>query len=523
MDGHLPLPGASTSPYSVLGNYRVIKNLGHGAFGEVKLAQHLPTGCKVAIKILNRRKIRENGMDQKVEREIKISKMLVHPHIIRLYEVIETATDIYMVMEFAERGDLCDYIMMNQRAQEEEARKFFQQIISGVEYCHKYKVVHRDLKADNLLLDSNGNLKIADFGLSNIMLDGHFLKTSCGSPNYAAPEVISGKLYAGPEIDVWSCGVILYALLAGTLPFDDGSFPDLYRKIKGGMYTLPSHLPSGAKELIARMLVVDPIKRITIPEIRQSHWFRANLPCYLAAPLSDVINQMRKINEEILERVIMMGFGKSFLVQSLEEKIHNEGTMSYYLLLDNYNRANSYYSIELEMYQENYSAAMQIGESSQSAARNSLTGILNHQQGISLRPQPQSQSSERWGLGLQFGSHPLQIMAAVLGALQKLNVGWKKIGQYNMKCRWSPTFNGHTSQIQSTSIDTALRDPSQIDIDLNADILAAVVGQNTVKFELQLYKTLLENNYLLDLQRVMGPQLLFLDLCTNFLSQLQII
>ncbi|OWM65262.1 hypothetical protein CDL15_Pgr008852 [Punica granatum] len=608
MERHLPLARASTSGNTVLGNYKIIRNLGHGAFGKVKVARHLPTGCKVAIKILNRRKIREKGMDQKVEREIKISKMLVHPHIIRLYEVIETATDIYVVMEYAERGELFDYIVENRRVQEEEARKFFQQIISGLEYCHKYRVVHRDLKPENLLLDSNGNLKIADFGLSNIMLDGHFLKTSCGSPNYAAPEVISGKLYAGPEIDVWSCGVILYALLAGTLPFDDESLPNLYRKIKiisgleychkyrvvhrdlkpenllldsngnlkiadfglsnimldghflktscgspnyaapevisgklyagpeidvwscgvilyallagtlpfddeslpnlyrkikGGVYTLPSHLPSGAKELIARMLVVDPIKRITIPEIRQHHWFR--------------------IDEEILQRVTMMGFDQNFLIQSLQEKLHNDGTVSYYLLLDNYNRANGYYNIELEMYQENYSAAMQIGESSQSAASDCLTGIPNHHQSISLRPQPQSQSSERWALGLQFGSHPLQIMVVVLSALQKLNVCWKKIGQYNMKCRWSPTFNGHTSQIQAPIKDTALRDPSQIDIDINADILAAIVAQNTVKFELQLYKTLEENNYLLDLQRIMGPQLLFLDLCTNFLSQLQII
>ncbi|XP_031404013.1 SNF1-related protein kinase catalytic subunit alpha KIN10-like isoform X2 [Punica granatum] len=523
MERHLPLARASTSGNTVLGNYKIIRNLGHGAFGKVKVARHLPTGCKVAIKILNRRKIREKGMDQKVEREIKISKMLVHPHIIRLYEVIETATDIYVVMEYAERGELFDYIVENRRVQEEEARKFFQQIISGLEYCHKYRVVHRDLKPENLLLDSNGNLKIADFGLSNIMLDGHFLKTSCGSPNYAAPEVISGKLYAGPEIDVWSCGVILYALLAGTLPFDDESLPNLYRKIKGGVYTLPSHLPSGAKELIARMLVVDPIKRITIPEIRQHHWFRVNLPCYLAAPSLDIINHTRKIDEEILQRVTMMGFDQNFLIQSLQEKLHNDGTVSYYLLLDNYNRANGYYNIELEMYQENYSAAMQIGESSQSAASDCLTGIPNHHQSISLRPQPQSQSSERWALGLQFGSHPLQIMVVVLSALQKLNVCWKKIGQYNMKCRWSPTFNGHTSQIQAPIKDTALRDPSQIDIDINADILAAIVAQNTVKFELQLYKTLEENNYLLDLQRIMGPQLLFLDLCTNFLSQLQII
>lgn len=128
--------------------------------------------------------------------------------------------------------------------------------------------MHRDLKPENLLLDADNNVKIADFGLSNVMEDGDFLRTSCGSPNYAAPEVISGSLYAGPEVDVWSCGVILYALLCGSLPFDDESIPNLFKKIRGGMYSLPSHLSEMARDLIPRMLVVDPMKRITIPEIR---------------------------------------------------------------------------------------------------------------------------------------------------------------------------------------------------------------------------------------------------------------
>ncbi len=134
-------------------------------------------------------------------------------------------------------------------------------------------VVHRDLKPENLLLDSRGNIKLADFGLSNIMRDGHLLKTSCGSPNYAAPEVISGKLYAGTEVDVWSCGVILYALLCGSLPFDDENIPNLFRKIKNGLFNLPNHLSPHSRDLISKMLIVDPLKRITIPEIRQHLWF----------------------------------------------------------------------------------------------------------------------------------------------------------------------------------------------------------------------------------------------------------
>jgi len=144
-------------------------------------------------------------------------------------------------------------------------------------------VVHRDLKPENLLLDSKSNVKIADFGLSNIMRDGHFLKTSCGSPNYAAPEVISGKLYAGPEVDVWSCGVILYALLCGSLPFDDENIPNLFKKIKNGIYFLPSHLSPGSRDLIPRMLIVDPLKRITIPEVRRKAGL--NRSCVCSRPL----------------------------------------------------------------------------------------------------------------------------------------------------------------------------------------------------------------------------------------------
>ena len=189
----------------------------------MKVAEHVLTGHKVAIKILNRKKIKAIHMEEKVRREIKILRLFMHPHIIRLYEVLETPHDIFVVMEYVKSGELFDYIVEKGRLGENEARHFFQQIVSGVEYCHRNMVVHRDLKPENLLLDSKNNVKIADFGLSNVMRDGHFLKTSCGSPNYAAPEVISGKLYSGPEVDVWSCGVIMYALLFGKPPFEDNT------------------------------------------------------------------------------------------------------------------------------------------------------------------------------------------------------------------------------------------------------------------------------------------------------------
>lgn len=291
-----------------IGHYRLGKTLGIGAFGKVKLGEHVITGHKVAIKILNRKKIKMLDMGEKVRREIKILKMCTHPHIIRLFEVIDTPTDIFVVMEYVSGGELFDYIVSKGRLPKEEAQSLFQQIVSGLEYCHHYGIVHRDLKPENLLLDEHNNIKIADFGLSNLMRDGEFLRTSCGSPNYAAPEVISGALYAGPEVDVWSCGVILYALLCGSLPFDDESIPNLFKKIKSGMYSLPSHLNPLTRDLIPKMLVVDPMKRITMAETRAHPWFQQNLPQYLRAPPNLIEKLVAVVDEGCVAAVARAGF-----------------------------------------------------------------------------------------------------------------------------------------------------------------------------------------------------------------------
>ncbi len=221
------------------------------------------------------------------------------------YEVIEAPTDIFMIMEYVPGGELFEYILTHGKLPEDTARRFFQQIIAGVEYCHRNRVVHRDLKPENLLLDAAGqNVKIADFGLSNIMKDGDFLKTSCGSPNYAAPEVISGQLYAGAEVDVWSCGVILYALLCARLPFDDDYIPNLFKKIKSGVYAPPTHVSQACAQLIGAMLVVDPLRRITIPEIRQHEWFVRSLPKYLASPPAEISTKaITNVRESVLQEL----------------------------------------------------------------------------------------------------------------------------------------------------------------------------------------------------------------------------
>lgn len=272
-----------------LNQYQFVRNIGEGSFGKVKLAKHRITGQEVAMKIINRRKLISRDLAGRIEREIQYLQLLRHPHIIKLYTVITTKTEICMVLEYVPM-ELFDYIVKHGRLGENKARKLFQQIICAVEYCHRHKIVHRDLKPENLLLDKNMNVKIADFGLSNIMTDGNFLKTSCGSPNYAAPEVIGGKLYAGPEVDVWSCGVILYVFLVGRLPFDDEFIPTLFKKIQAGQFHIPSQTPPGAAHLIKRCLQVHPVQRITIPEIRQDEWFIKDLPAYLGEPVEEFLD-----------------------------------------------------------------------------------------------------------------------------------------------------------------------------------------------------------------------------------------
>lgn len=319
---------------SKIGNYQIVKTLGEGSFGKVKLAYHITTGQKVALKIINKKVLAKSDMQGRIEREISYLRLLRHPHIIKLYDVIKSKDEIIIVIEFAS-NELFDYIIQRDKMSEQEARRFFQQIISAVEYCHRHKIVHRDLKPENLLLDEELNVKIADFGLSNIMTDGNFLKTSCGSPNYAAPEVISGKLYAGPEVDVWSCGVILYVMLCRRLPFDDESIPVLFKNISNGVYILPKFLSPGAANLIKRMLIVNPLNRISIHEIMQDEWFKIDLPDYLIpADLKEKKetghdetedkNQPEEIDDDLVTALSRtMGYEKEEIYESLESNEDN--------------------------------------------------------------------------------------------------------------------------------------------------------------------------------------------------------
>ncbi|EGN93677.1 hypothetical protein SERLA73DRAFT_97615 [Serpula lacrymans var. lacrymans S7.3] len=301
-------------PASKLGEYTVIQDIAEGTFGKVKMALHTITGQKVAMKYISKAVIHMTRTKTRVQREVEYMRTLRHPHIIKLYEVISTPTDIIIVLEFA-GGELFNYIVANGRMPEHRARRFFQQLISGIEYSHKLKIVHRDLKPENVLLDDDLNVKIADFGLSNEIKDGDFLKTSCGSPNYAAPEVIRGGLYTGPEIDVWSCGVILYVMLCGRLPFEDDDVQTLFTKISQGSYHMPSYLGADARGLIVSMLAVDPVKRITVPEITQHPFFKTDLPRYLTPlppPPGPVLGTLSSLvtPPKVLDFEIIDGLGR---------------------------------------------------------------------------------------------------------------------------------------------------------------------------------------------------------------------
>lgn len=199
--------------------------------------------------------------------------MIRHPNIIQLYEIIETPKQLYLIMEYAQGGELFDYIVANHRVKEPEACNLFNQIIAGVEYLHKLNIVHRDLKPENLLLTNDKVIKIVDFGLSNTYKTGDTLKTACGSPCYAAPEMIAGKRYFGSHVDIWSCGVILYALICGYLPFEDPNTHQLYKKILSGEFKIPKSLSSDAADLLHKILNTDPEKRYQISDIRQHAWY----------------------------------------------------------------------------------------------------------------------------------------------------------------------------------------------------------------------------------------------------------
>ncbi|RHY77900.1 hypothetical protein DYB34_007980, partial [Aphanomyces astaci] len=294
-----------------VGKYEIGKTLGEGTFGKVKYAVNTETDERVAIKVLDKDKIQKQNMGAQIKKEISIMKMVRNRHVVVLKEVLASRTKIFIVLELITGGELFDKIVSEGRFNEETARFYFRQLVNGVEYCHSQGVCHRDLKpgtfpnllhldslhaaVENLLLDENGDLKISDFGLSALYEGGgpdgaegsraSLLHTTCGTPNYVAPEVLADKGYDGRAADVWSIGVILYVLLAGFLPFDEPTMSALFRKIQKAEFSYPSWFTPRVKTLLNKILVPDPETRSSLADIQQDEWYMDDTNKLESAPL----------------------------------------------------------------------------------------------------------------------------------------------------------------------------------------------------------------------------------------------
>ncbi|KAH3702835.1 serine/threonine-protein kinase SIK2-like [Dreissena polymorpha] len=331
-----------------VGFYDIERTIGKGNFAIVKLAKHRITKSEVAIKIIDKTRLDESNL-KKVYREVTIMKLLNHQHIIKLYQVMETKNMLYLVSEYAPNGEIFDYIAQHGRMTESEARKKFWQILNAVEYCHKNHVVHRDLKAENLLLDNNMNIKIADFGFGNFYTGKEPLATWCGSPPYAAPEVFEGKKYLGPQIDIWSLGVVLYVLVCGALPFDGPNLQVLRVRVLSGRFRIPFFMSQECENLIRRMLVLEPSKRFTISQIKKHTWMQAEGGVARAAPPSPLMGYSSKVgehNEQILRLMQSLGINQQKTVEALKNDAYDHYTAIYYLLLERLRAHRSSFPID---------------------------------------------------------------------------------------------------------------------------------------------------------------------------------
>uniref|UniRef100_A0AAG5DTT8 MAP/microtubule affinity-regulating kinase 3 n=1 Tax=Anopheles atroparvus TaxID=41427 RepID=A0AAG5DTT8_ANOAO len=312
-----------------IGKYKLLKTIGKGNFAKVKLAKHVPTNKEVAIKIIDKTQLNPSSL-QKLYREVRIMKMLDHPNIVKLFQVIETEKTLYLVMEYASGGEVFDYLVAHGKMKEKEARAKFRQIVSAVQYCHQKRIIHRDLKAENLLLDSEMNIKIADFGFSNEFTPGSKLDTFCGSPPYAAPELFQGRKYDGPEVDVWSLGVILYTLVSGSLPFDGATLKELRERVLRGKYRIPFYMSTDCEVLLKKFLVLNPSKRASLETIMKDKWMNMGyeddeLKPYVE-PLPDLKDQKR------IEALVAMGYNRQDIEESLANTMYDDVFATYLLL-----------------------------------------------------------------------------------------------------------------------------------------------------------------------------------------------
>ncbi|KAJ3214569.1 hypothetical protein HDU67_001489 [Dinochytrium kinnereticum] len=347
-------PKPQEQKHKFIGNYEILKTVGEGSFARVKLAIHRLTNQKVAIKVIDKERLPDNYSMKNIHREAQIMRMLDHPNIIQLYEVMETKKELFLVLEYAAGGELLDYIVSHGRLKENEARKFVQQIVSALGYCHSHNIAHRDLKSENLLLGDDQSIKISDFGLSNLYEKGATLGTCCGSPVYSAPELIEGKRYVGPEVDAWSLGINLYAMVVGDLPFANSNLTALYESILKGKYEVPDHVSPECKDLISKLLVINPHKRYTCAQVQEHPWMTMTGSFLTSDEESEDVPKLRPQNEEeldneILEHLEQMGFEASAAASSVLQGKFNQAAGTYLLLLTQKKQEIAKYGAEMVM------------------------------------------------------------------------------------------------------------------------------------------------------------------------------
>ena len=327
--------------HDTIGDYKIGPKIGQGTFSKVCQGIHIPTGEKVAIKILPKNQIKEKNDRIRIEKEISLQKKLHHQNIIQQYSILDTEKSIYIITEYCSGGELFDYIVSKRRLQEIEACRIYQQLINGLEYLHKQKICHRDLKPENLLFDSKHNLKIADFGLSNDYVFGK-LSTPCGSPCYAAPEMVTGRQYYGDTVDIWSSGIVLYSMVCGYLPFEDDNQSVLFNKIAKGLFTMPSFLSNSCKDLIKNILITNPSKRYGFQEIKKHPWFMSvnnigGKNILFTSPGIVIDYDVIPIDIDIIKEIYFTKAYKNFSILNIVNDVirdkHNKITTAYYLIL----------------------------------------------------------------------------------------------------------------------------------------------------------------------------------------------
>ncbi|KAI0222939.1 hypothetical protein L0F63_006195 [Massospora cicadina] len=301
-------PPSPSKPLTEVGEYIVKKDIGHGTFGVVKLGEHKITHQKAAIKVITKASIKSARARARVEQELRLLPLLEHPHIVKVYDVVEDEERFMIVMEHLDGGELFQYIIKHRRVNEREGRYFFRQIISALDYCHQNAIIHRDLKPENLLFDAQMQIRLIDFGFANFYHADRTLSTFCGSPYYASPEMIRGLEYVGPEVDVWSLGVTLYTMLSGKLPFNAHNLKGFQRKVTRGEYEVPVYFSREVAELIRGMLHTDRRRRLTLEQIRLHAWTNAGYSDLPNSYLTIRPPTVRTPDPEILRRMKVYGF-----------------------------------------------------------------------------------------------------------------------------------------------------------------------------------------------------------------------